>query len=119
MPECQAAGKTWRFYLLMRIRERILAVLVMALATTSCGLTEVPVPIALRVRISRTGECAVAKETMPCDGVGTYVKGLNAQPSCYIHVEADHESQYQFVVAALSSLQKAGFKNVGFVHDDN
>ena len=86
----------------------------LAFATASCGMTEVPVPIALSVHISRTGECTVTKVTMPCDGLGAYIKGLNAQPSCDIHVEVDRESQYQFVVAALSSLRKAGFNTVGF-----
>lgn len=102
----------------MRFRNAVFAVLTTALVTVSCGLTEVPVPIALTVRISPTGVCTVAKVTMPCDGVGAYVKALNAQPSCDIHIEVDRESRYEFVTTALSSLQKAGFKSVGFI-DNN
>jgi biopolymer transport protein ExbD len=101
----------------MRFSGVTLAVLVTMLATGSCGMTEVPVPIALRVHISPTGECTVIKVSMPCEGLGAYVKELNAQPGCDIHLEVDRQSQYQFVVVALSSLQKAGFKNVGFTND--
>ncbi len=81
--------------------------------------TEMPVPIALTVHISRTGECAVTKVTMPCGGVGAYVKTLNAQPGCDIHIEVNRESQYQFVASALGSLKKAGFWNVGFENNNN
>ena len=98
----------------MRCRKLGLAVLVTAFASASCGLTEVPVPIALNIHISRTGECTVTQVTMSCNGLGEYVKGLHAQPSCDIHIEVDRESQYEFVMSALSSLQKAGFKRVGF-----
>jgi biopolymer transport protein ExbD len=99
----------------MQFRKVILAFLVVSLAT-ACDLTEVP--IALTVHISSAGECTVTKVTMACDGVGTYVKGLNAQPSCDIHVEVDRESQYQFVASALGSLKKAGFWNVGFANSN-
>jgi biopolymer transport protein ExbD len=86
----------------------------LALAIASCDLTEVPVPIALSIRISSTGECTVTKVTMPCEGVGAFVKGLNAQPGCDIHIQVDRESQYEYVTTALRSLQKAGFKKIGF-----
>ena len=56
----------------------------------------------------------MTKVTMPCDGVGAYVKSLSAQPGCDIHLEVDRESEYQFVAPALASLKKAGFWNVGF-----
>jgi biopolymer transport protein ExbD len=95
----------------------VFTVLVTAFAT-ACGMTEIPVPIALTVHISRTGDCTVTKVTMPCDGVGAYVKGLNAQPVCDIHLEVDRESQYQFVASALGSLKKAGFERVGFAKQD-
>lgn len=95
----------------------ILAILIATLET-ACGLTEVPVPIALSVHISRTGECTVTKVTMPCDGVGAYVKRLNAQPGCDIRVKVDRESQYQFVMVALNSLRKAGFERVGFAEQE-
>ena len=102
----------------MRFRKATFAVLVMTLATVSCGMTEIPVPIGLTVQISRTGECTVTKVTMPCEGLGAYVKRLNAQAGCDIHLEVDRQSQYQFVMVALSSLQKAGFNRVGFVKQD-
>jgi hypothetical protein len=76
------------------------------------------VPIALTVHISRRGECAVTKVTMPCDGVGAYVKALNAQPRCDIHIEVTRESQYQIVASALGSLKKARFWNVGFENNN-
>jgi biopolymer transport protein ExbD len=56
---------------------------------------------------------------MPCDGLGAYVKDLNAQPGCDIHIDADRESQYQYVAAALGSLKKAGFWNVAFTSNNN
>lgn len=101
----------------MLFRRILLAVLVTTLVA-ACGMTEMPVPIALTVHISRRGECAVTKVTMPCDGVGAYVKALNAQPGCDIHIEVNRESQYQFVASALGSLKKAGFWNVGFENNN-
>ena len=102
----------------MHCTKGLLSFLMMTLATASRGMTEVPVPIALSVHISPAGECTVTKLTMPCEGLGAYVKGLNAQPSCDIHLEVDRQSQYQFVMVALRSLQKAGFNRVGFAKQD-
>ena len=97
---------------------KLVLAMLMATLETACGTTEVPVPIALTVHISRTGECTVTKMTMPCDGVGAYVRGLHAQPGCDIHLDVDRESQYQSVMVALKSLRKAGFERVGSAKRD-
>jgi biopolymer transport protein ExbD len=104
---------------LMRSGIVALAILAEAASLASCGSAAVPAPMDLRVHISEAGKCSVpGHEEVPCGGLGGYVKALNAQSSCDILIVVDRESQYAFVEAALSSLQKAGFKRVGFVNDN-
>jgi biopolymer transport protein ExbD len=99
---------------------RDILVLTIAITSASCGVTMVPVPIGLRVHISGAGECrVVGYEPVPCDGLGAYIKGLYAPPSCDIQVDVDRESQYEVVTTALSSMQKAGFKKIGFLENNH
>ena len=83
----------------------------------SC-LKQAPVPMNLRVHISVTGACSVkGHDEVPCESLGALLKEMNAQSWCEIHIEVDKESQYRFLEAALASLRKEGFENVGFLNE--
>ena len=73
---------------------------------------------ALTIRIAADGICHFLDTSTPCNNLGRYLLSKHLAQNGHVHVLVDRASKYQLVKATLKSLDRAGFKKVGFVNKD-
>jgi biopolymer transport protein ExbD len=102
------------------MRTTLIATCLLAIARSALGQSVAPDVNAdvLTIRISSDGICHFLDTTKPCSELGQYLLSKHLARDGHIHIVVDRTSQYALVAATLKSLDRAGFKKVGFVNKD-
>lgn len=73
---------------------------------------------ALTVRISADGVCHFLDTATACSELARYLLSKHLAQNGHIHITVDRAAKIDVVEATLKSLDRAGFKKVGFVNQD-
>jgi biopolymer transport protein ExbD len=73
---------------------------------------------ALTIRISADGVCHFLDISTPCNDLGSYLLSKHLAQNGHVHILVDRTSKYELIKSTLESLDRAGFKKVGFVNKD-
>ena len=72
----------------------------------------------LIIRVSADGVCHFLRASTACNELGSYLLSRHLAQNGDIEILVDRASKYELIVSTLESLERAGFKKVGFLNKD-